>query len=180
MSSAPGTASVQVQGGDPVDPPAPSAPVISGFTADPATVAPGQGCTLSWSVSGATQLTLVPGVGTVTGTSAVVNPTATTTYTLEAGNAAGSVSASVTVTVTVPPQPPVITSFTASPVPGGWPSSILAWSVTGATSLRLEPGIGNVTGIVSLIVRPAGPTGYTLTATNAAGQTTATVKVPAN
>ncbi len=82
----------------------PVAPVIASFTASPASVAPGGSSTLSWSVSGATSLSIDGGVGTVTGTSVPVTPGATTTYTLTAVNAAGStLSAPVTVTVAVGP-----------------------------------------------------------------------------
>jgi hypothetical protein len=73
--------------------------------------------------------------------------------------------------------PPVIASFTASPstiAPGG--SSVLAWSVTGATSLSIDQGVGTVTG-TSTSVSPSVTTTYTLTATNASGSSTATATV---
>jgi hypothetical protein len=76
------------------------APVISSFTASPSVIAPGQSSTLSWSVSGATSLSISPGVGPVTGTSVSVSPTTTTEYVLTASNAAGSTTARTTVTVT--------------------------------------------------------------------------------
>ena len=76
------------------------APVISSFTASPSVIAPGQSSTLSWSVSGATSLSISPGVGPVTGTSVSVSPATTTEYTLTASNAAGTATARTTVTVT--------------------------------------------------------------------------------
>lgn len=76
------------------------APSISSFVATPASISPGQSSTLTWTVVGATALSLDQGVGTVTGASAVVHPTATTTYTLTATNASGSVTASATLWVT--------------------------------------------------------------------------------
>ena len=54
---------------------------------------------LSWTVTGATSLSIAPGLGAVTGTSVTVTPSATTTYTLSATNAGGTSTASVTVTV---------------------------------------------------------------------------------
>ena len=79
-------------------------PTVTSFNASPATIASGASATLSWSVSGATSLSLSPG-GAVTGTSVQVQPTQTTDYTLTATNAAGQVSAHTTVTVsTVPAQ----------------------------------------------------------------------------
>jgi len=76
------------------------APAISAFSATPQTITAGQSVTLSWSVSGATSISLNNGIGDVTYlTSKAVTPTATTTYTLTAKNANGSTTKSVTVTV---------------------------------------------------------------------------------
>ncbi len=72
-------------------------PVISSFTSSRTYVGVGGNCTLSWSVAGATSLSIDQGVGMVTGTSLGVSPTATTRYTLTATNAIGSVSATVQV-----------------------------------------------------------------------------------
>jgi len=75
-------------------------PSIASFTANPPTVRSGEPSTLSWSVTGATTLSIAPGIGDVTGTTAVaVLPTTTTAYTLTATNTAGSDSEAVTVTV---------------------------------------------------------------------------------
>ena len=82
-------------------------PWISSFSASPFGVKPGSGSTLSWNVSNATSLSIDPGVGTVTGTSLVVNPATTTTYILKATGPGGSMqdSAQVTVTPTGIPDP---------------------------------------------------------------------------
>jgi len=153
------------------------APVITSFTATPATVTAGQGTVLAWSTAWAGTLDLEPGIGPVTGAQMQVFPAALTTYTLTAGNANGSATAAATVTVVPRGQPPVIASFSASPgsiAPGQ--GSTLAWSVTNATSLALNPGLGPVSG-TSLQVSPAATTTYTLTAANAAGQVTASATV---
>jgi hypothetical protein len=76
-----------------------SAPTISSFTANPTSVTAGQPVTLSWSVSSSTYNIIAPQVGPVRGTSVVVVPTATTTYTLNATNQFDRSTASVTVTV---------------------------------------------------------------------------------
>jgi hypothetical protein len=155
-------------------------PGISSFAATPSSIFSGGSSTLAWTVSGATSLSIDHGVGTVTGTSVVVTPTATTTYTLTATNDGGAATATATVTVTPAPVP-VIASFTATPstIARG-ASSTLAWSVTGATTLSIDNGIGIVTGS-SVVVTPTGTTTYTLTATNAGGPATssATVTIPA-
>jgi hypothetical protein len=76
-----------------------SAPTISSFTASATHIASGGSVTLSWSASSAQYLIVTPGAGAVRGTSAVVNPSVTTTYTLYATNQYGRTSATVTVNV---------------------------------------------------------------------------------
>ncbi|HDK25554.1 MAG TPA: hypothetical protein ENG48_00515 [Candidatus Atribacteria bacterium] len=80
--------------------PAPLAPVITSFLADPQVIDAGGTSTLTWEVSDATTVTISPGVGSVAliGTF-VVSPIETTTYTLTASNVAGNVTAQVNVTV---------------------------------------------------------------------------------
>jgi hypothetical protein len=75
------------------------APVISSFTAYPATVSAGQPVTLSWNVSGASYFVVAPQVGAVRGNSVTVIPTATTIYTFYGTNAYGRSTAKVKVTV---------------------------------------------------------------------------------
>ncbi|MBS1783997.1 MAG: PKD domain-containing protein [Acidobacteria bacterium] len=100
------------------------------------------------------------------------------TYTVSfKASANGYLASTTTVTITVIAKPSV-TSFTASPASiSSGQSSTLAWAVTGATSLSLDNGIGDVTGTTSRSVTLAVSTTYTLTATNAAGSVTATVTV---
>lgn len=74
--------------------------VITSFTADDATIAPGNSTTLRWSVSNAVSLSINQGIGAVVGTSHVVSPGATITYVLTATGGDGmTTTASVTVTV---------------------------------------------------------------------------------
>ena len=77
----------------------------------------------------------------------------------------------------VTPARPVIQSFSATPstVSAGG-TSLLAWTVTGATTVRITPGLGTVTG-TGVAVTPAATTTYTLTATNAGGSSTRAVTV---
>jgi hypothetical protein len=76
-----------------------ASPTITSFTATPSSVASGGAVTLNWSATGASYYIVSPGVGAVRGTSATVNPTTTTSYTLYATNQYGRTTASVTVTV---------------------------------------------------------------------------------
>ena len=80
----------------------PAVPVISAFTATPASVTEGDSSVLAWTVTGAVSLSINQGVGAVTGVSKSVTPAATTIYTLTATNAGGSATKTVTVTVTPP------------------------------------------------------------------------------
>ncbi|MFC2051068.1 CARDB domain-containing protein, partial [Chloroflexota bacterium] len=85
--------------------PAPTAeempPIINSFTTTPADISAGQRTTLSWDVSGATEINIQPGISTVgpSGT-LLLTPAASITYTLTATNQSGSTAASATVTVT--------------------------------------------------------------------------------
>ena len=76
-----------------------AAPAIASFTASSTNVTAGTAVTLNWNPSSASYLIVSPGVGATRGTSVVVNPTQTTTYTLYATNAFGRNTATVTVTV---------------------------------------------------------------------------------
>ncbi|HEY0308096.1 MAG TPA: hypothetical protein VGB94_08045 [Acidobacteriaceae bacterium] len=151
---------------------APAAPTVTAFAASPANINAGASSTLSWAVNGATSVTLTGVTGQAT-SPVTVTPSATTTYTLTASNAVGSVTATVTVTVV---SPPVISSLTASPsvVPLGQ-SSILSWSVSGATSITLTGVTGQATSPVT--VTPSATTTYTLTASNAAGMESASLTI---
>lgn len=123
-------------------------PVIASFSATPSTQVAYQSVTLSWSVSGASSLSISPTVGAVTGTSTTVSPTATTTYTLTASNAGGSVTASATVTITGP----YLISDSAGTVCHAW------WD---GTSIRDTKGCswtmnGTVPQVAATAGRPAG------------------------
>jgi hypothetical protein len=77
------------------------------------------------------------------------------------------------------PSAPAILSFSASPgavMPGG--TSVLSWTVSGATKIEIDQGIGVVTGTTQS-VSPTATTTYVLTASNDLGssQATATVTV---
>lgn len=74
-------------------------PTISSFTANPSTVTAGSPVTLSWSVGNSTYNIISPQAGPVRGTSLIVVPSATTTYTLYSTNQYGRTTATATVTV---------------------------------------------------------------------------------
>jgi hypothetical protein len=141
------------------------------FEDSPVTIQSGQQSTLSWTTTGASQVSL-SGIGMVAANgSTTVSPTVTTTYTLMAVGANGTVSAPVTVTVSTGSIPQVVT-FVANPqnIDAGQ-STQLCWQVTNATSISISPGVGsNLNANDCATVSPNVTTTYTLTATNATGQ----------
>jgi len=160
----------------------PPSPSITSFSASPNSILPGQTSKLSFSATGATSLIINPGNINVSSlTTLEVTPSTSTNYTLTASNSSGSVSSSIDVTVSAivpPPPPPSITTFTASPstILAGQ-SSTLSFSTSGATSLIINPGNINVTGLSSLIVSPSVTTNYVLTANNSSGSVTSPIGV---
>jgi hypothetical protein len=155
----------------------PGDPVITSFTANPSTLATSGTTLLSWNVSDATSLSIDQGIGDVMGTtSKSVNVPATTAFTLTATNSHGTVTKQAVVTVTTPA--PTIASFTAVPsMLVGSGTALLAWSVTGATALSIDNGVGDVTTKTSKSVTVKATTTFTLTATGAGGTSTAPATV---
>lgn len=157
-----------------------SAPVVTSFEAGALSIIEGESTTLQWEVTGATSVSIDPDIGTVppSGTREV-SPGSTTIYTLSAGNLMGSISKPVTITVTA--APPAITSFSpsADSIIAGQ-AATLAWNVAGAKSVSIEPGIGPVASNGTKSVSPGSTTTYTLTASNGAGNSTASVKIAVN
>jgi len=161
-----------------------SAPVIGSFNASPGIIASGSPSTLSWNISGAATVTIDQGIGNVAliGTR-VVSPGTTTTYTLTASNATGSVMATTQVIVSGAAPPPsgglpVINSFGAvPPIIDAGDSTSLNWNVANATSVTIDQGVGPVASVGSTPASPAATTSYTLTATNASGWSSVTIPV---
>ena len=166
--------------------PAPTAPVITAFTATPATVPAGSPSSLAWTVTGADSLSIDHGVGTVTGASIPVIPAATTTYRLSATNAVGTTTADVTVTVTLSPPANLTYSFNPATYAGGTPiqnnlpdstgGPVASYSVSPALPMALD--LDPVTGIISGTPFETWPTtDHTVTATNGAGFTTVILRI---
>jgi photosystem II stability/assembly factor-like uncharacterized protein len=76
---------------------------------------------------------------------------------------------------------PVIGGFSAGPatVDSGF-TSTLSWNITGATSVSIDNGVGDVSGVTSKVVSPTQSTTYTITATNAQASVTASTSVTVN
>jgi hypothetical protein len=95
-------------GGSGSSTPAPTAPVVTSFSASTNSISSGGSTTLSWTVTDSTTIT-ISGVNCVTGASSTVtlgsgttvsvSPVETTSYTLTATNTVGSTTAKTTITV---------------------------------------------------------------------------------
>jgi len=154
-------------------------PTIVTFQAAPPTITAGQESILIWVVTGAQTATIEPGVGTVDlAGSTAVRPSQTTTYTITATGYGGTASSPLTVTVN--PSGPAV-NFTANPstITAG-DGTTLQWGVTGARSVLIEPGVGQVALTGSRMVYPSASTTYTLVAQGDAGPVSRTVVVIVN
>lgn len=157
-------------------------PVLSGFSATPDEIAVGDTAQLTWSAVDYDALTIDQGVGSVAlipgSTGVAIAPQQTTTYTLTATNAHGTVTRTVTVITHAVPK---VLSFTATPAKiAANGTSALTWDVTDFDSISIDHGIGVVTGIpgaTGVPVQPAVTTTYVLSATNAYGTVRQTVTV---
>jgi hypothetical protein len=180
--SATATAQVIVSGA-PSSPTPAALPVVNSFTASPSSIIVGELAALSWNVSNATSVTIDHGVGTFASSgNALVSPAATTTYILTATNAAGSATATTQVVVSGAPSPPgglpVVNYFTADPpIISAGSFTTLSWSVSNATSVTIDPGVGTVGSVGTASVSPATSTSYILTAANASGWYSLTIGV---
>jgi hypothetical protein len=150
-------------------------PQILTFVANPPTIDAGQSSQLCWQVSGANSISIDPGVGSNLNANdcATVKPSVTTTYTLTATNAQGTIKANVTINV----GSVQILSFQANPVTttsAGDPS-VLSWTTNNATSVVLIGAeIGPQSNLPvngSFTVHPITNSTYTLTAYGPGGQT---------
>lgn len=107
----------------------------------------GQSAKLSWSVQGATEVSLEPGFGVVPSTSSkVVSPEATTEYQLIARYASGDpVVQSRTINVTgIAPRITKLTADPDPPVVAPGQRVVLSWTAEGASRVSLQPEPGRV------------------------------------
>ncbi len=142
---------------------------ISTFNANPETIEPGESSILNWEVSGAENITIEPGIGSVSSNGSLpVSPSETTTYKMIANGDKGEKVALCTVTVQEGPQELLlISSFDASPdsIKTG-ENATLNWHVSGVSNVTIEPDIGITESSGTKSVSPAQTTTYKLTASN--------------
>ena len=83
--------------------------------------------------------------------------------------------------VTPPSGTPLVGTFSSNPAainPGG--TTTLMWNVTGANSVSIDNGIGQVSAVGARVISPATSTVYTISATNSAGTVTRSVVTTVN
>ncbi|MBB5347171.1 carboxypeptidase regulatory-like domain-containing protein [Desulfoprunum benzoelyticum] len=152
------------------------------FYFSPNRVYKGQSTTLRWTPSCANEAVIDHDIGTVTAAgSQNLTPTATTTYNMQVGNAAGSRNYAATVYVVEPPPPsPPSINFSISPTCNLTPGEplTLTWSTSNATSAVISPDIGEVPLAGSQQVTPTTAGSYTLEATGDGGIRSRTVAYP--
>jgi hypothetical protein len=160
------------------------------FSAVPNIITQGQTANLSWSVFGATTVSIDHDIGTISLTgSRIITPTETTIYTLSASNSTGTISATTQVIVKSnitgngnnESTPMSIPSFAVNPsIITAGETANLSWSVIGATTVSIDQSIGSVSLIGTRIITPTQSTTYTLTASNTIRTLTATVQILVN
>jgi hypothetical protein len=140
------------------------APIVINIDVNPAVINSGASAALIWSVSNANSVSINQGIGSVPLTgNQLVSPTDSTTYTLTASGPAGTVTKSVILSVNAP----IVAVFNVDPniIAVGQLAS-LHWDVSGATSVTIDQGIGEVPPVGSKVVYPYYTTAYTLTASS--------------
>jgi hypothetical protein len=148
-------------------------PIISSFSASPASIQPGQTATLSWGLVSNAEAAVLIAPGNVTGVGTpgqmTVQPNQTTTYVLQGVCGGVTSQALVTVNVGVPAcggGAPTISSFTANPPaiqPGQ--TATLSWGLVQnaeAAVLVTPQGKQGVGTPGQVVVQPGQTTSYTL------------------
>ncbi|MEK6371241.1 MAG: hypothetical protein AABO58_00960 [Acidobacteriota bacterium] len=154
-------------------------PPDAAFTATPATIGPGASSTLAWTTARATTVTLQQGADFADHVSLngsfSVTPNETTIYTLTVAGACATVKKQVTVTVAEPT--PQITFIASSRTIAEGETTTLSWTVTNATSVSIDHGIGARPVSGSVVVVPDATTTYRLTASGPGGTSTADLTI---
>ncbi len=167
--------------------------IITNFNVTPPIILSDEVANLTWDVTGATTVSIDLGIGDVGLTGyRIIIPTQSTevytlTYTLTATNATTSLTATTQISVIPAPGAvnsqdknlPIIHSFTVTPtlIEIGETAN-LTWDVTGATTVSINNGIGNVALSGSYTIIPTETKTYTITASNLYGETNASILIP--
>ncbi|MEO0468765.1 MAG: hypothetical protein AAF206_04020 [Bacteroidota bacterium] len=151
-------------------------PEISDFFTGNDVIRLGQGNTLHWDIKNAVDITIEPEIGDVSGTTSVeVFPNQSSTYTLRAQNASGTVEASLSLTL---PAPRIIEFGGSSELSTEGAPVELYWEVENAYQVILDQEIGEVPVSGSIKVKPTRAiTQYHLLAIGHSGQAVQTFRL---
>jgi hypothetical protein len=148
---------------------------LAQIRAGPDFLVPGQSALLEWNTSHAQVVTIDQGLGEVPPDgSIVVQPVATTTYTITATGPLGT--ATEVVTVVVHPRPSVTITAEPPEVTQGR-AAVLSWTSEHAETAFLDNGIGDVRVQGAREVFPEETTTYVITVLGKGGAATASVMV---
>jgi len=164
-------------------------PVVKYFTVTPSSINTGASATLQWDTTGATTIFIEPAIGYVSlSGSQVVSPTNSTSYVLTASNVNSTVTSSATINVNPYPQPPPssgsltkVNFFDINPPiinPGS--STTIKWDISGADTVFINQGVGDVSPSGTMTISPSASTIYTITAKNLYGSVTSSATVIVN
>jgi len=173
------------------------APVVTDFSVTPSTVNTGDSATLRWNTTGATSVFIEPDIGCVPlSGSQLVSPTDSTIYVLIAANTVNTVTSSAGIDVNLyppygPSYPlpyssslgslPVINSFDINPpIINTGSSTTMEWDISGADTVFISQGVGDVPSSGTITISPSATTFYTITATNFYGSVTSSATAIVN
>lgn len=144
--------------------------IIVSLSAQPASVTEGQSTTISWEITGATEVNFDQGIGRKATTGSVqVAPMQSTTYTMTAIGSGGQAMRTVIVNVS-PLGVFMVDSFTVSlSTVGPGETATLFWRTTGADTVTIDGGVGSQATIGQVVINLSVMTTYTLQAQNTAG-----------
>lgn len=165
-------------------------PVVETFAVSPTTICAGDTAQLTWRVTGATSVSISPGIGTVASQGQLaVSPATTTDFVITAESDCGDVEETVRLVVNQPPSITVL-SITPNPVAFGQ-KAFLSVQVTGSGPTKVTSALGNSlspssfsgngTYTISYTANvAAGNDTITFTSTNGCGTTVVTASITVN
>ncbi len=145
------------------------------MSADQEIIASGDSTSLTWNCPGAQSVSLDNGIGSVSSEGSLeISPTETTIYTVTAVYPWDTYTYKVTVMVIYPPT--AILNAAPLKILAGQPTTLM-WDTTGADTVTIDQGIGEVDPNGTLTLSPAQTTTFTLLASNEEGTTEKSVEV---
>ncbi len=164
--------------------------VIDSLVATPSVVASGNTATIGWTQTGCASVTIYLQSGRF-----LTDPLYTSIYAIDSYTTApllytgtnptyllvdetGTTVASITIPVTQGGNSCVLSNFTSTTLTVASGSSvILTWSAQNCSSLSIDQGVGDVTGLTSKTVTPTATTTYTITGSFGAATASVTITV---